>query len=251
MIQFKNVQKKYPDGTLAIQDLNLAIEQGEFISIIGRSGAGKSTLLRMINATIPISSGSLEVFNIPLNVNAKGQLQACRHDIRSIRRQTGFVFQQFNLIKTHTVLSNVLMGRLGYVSTWRGVFGLFSHHDKEHAIQTLEEVGLKDKIHKRVDQLSGGQQQRVAIARALVQDPKIILADEPIASLDPKLSEIVLDTLYQINQSKKITILVNVHVLDHARRRATRILGLNKGRLLFDGKPDELTVEKVNLVYGN
>jgi phosphonate transport system ATP-binding protein len=171
--------------------------------------------------------------------------------LRIMRREVGFVFQQFNLINTHTVLSNVLMGRLGYMGTMRGLLGMFSSEDEQMAADVLKEVGLKDQINKRVDQLSGGQQQRVAIARAIVQQPKIILADEPMASLDPKLSEVVLDLLYKFNQERKITVLVNVHVLELAKRRATRIIGLKKGCLVFDGTPDALTSHETGVVYGD
>ncbi|MEW6056616.1 MAG: phosphonate ABC transporter ATP-binding protein [Bdellovibrionota bacterium] len=245
MIAFENVTKKFPDGTLALQELNLQIKQGEFISIIGRSGAGKSTLLRLTNGMILPSTGKVHVLGFHL-----GDRES-QKTLRLVRREVGFIFQHFNLIKTHTVLSNVLMGRLGYTGTFRGMFGLFTDQDEEMAVSVLKEVGLKDQINKRVDQLSGGQQQRVAIARAIVQQPKIILADEPMASLDPKLSEIVLDLLYQFNQERKITVLVNVHVLELAKRRATRILGLNKGAVVFDGASQDLTSEKVSLVYGD
>ncbi len=244
MIHFENVTKRFPDGTAAMDAVNVKIQKGEFISIIGRSGAGKSTMLRLINSTILPTEGKVHVLGYHL-----GDHESAR-TMRMVRRQVGFIFQQFNLIKTHTVLSNVLMGRLGYMGTVRGTLGLFSKEDKDKAENVLVEVGLREQINKRVDQLSGGQQQRVAIARAIVQEPQIILADEPLASLDPKLSEVVLDLLYKFNQERNITVLVNVHVLDLAKRRATRIIGLRQGKLIFDGAPAELTSEKVSQVYG-
>ncbi len=245
MIHFENVTKQFPDGTKAISDFDFKVGQGEFISIIGRSGAGKSTLLRLINATILPSQGQVHVLGHHL------RNRESKHEVRLVRREVGFIFQQFNLIKTHSVLSNVLMGRLGYTGTLRGLFGIFTDEEKETAASVLKEVGLKDQILKRVDQLSGGQQQRVAIARAIVQNPKIILADEPMASLDPRLSEVVLDLLYKFNQERNITVLVNVHVLELARRRATRIIGLNKGHLVFDGSANQLTEEQVSHVYAD
>lgn len=245
MIAFENVTKKFKDGTAALNQFSLSIEQGEFVSIIGRSGAGKSTLLRLINGFLLPTDGKVHVEGFHIGSDES------QSTLRKLRRETAFVFQHHNLIPSHTVLSNVLMGRLGYMGTVKGLLGLFSDEDKELAISILNEVGLKDQILKRVDQLSGGQQQRVAIARAIVQQPKIILADEPMASLDPKLSEVVLDLLYQFNQERKITVLVNVHVLELAKRRSSRIIGLNKGRLVFDGKPSELTAEKVAVVYGD
>ena len=245
MISFQNVTKKYPDGTMGLNPLNMKIEQGEFISIIGRSGAGKSTMLRLINGTILPSAGQLNVLGQAVTAKESAK------KLRTMRREIGFVFQQFNLINTHTVISNVLMGRLGYMSTARGLLGLFSAEDIQMAENVLCEVGLKDQIKKRVDQLSGGQQQRVAIARAIVQQPKVILADEPMASLDPKLAEVVLDLLYKFNQDRKITVLVNVHVLELAKRRATRIIGLKKGSLVFDGSPEQLTSHETSVVYGD
>jgi phosphonate transport system ATP-binding protein len=245
MIHFDHVTKKYPDGTVGMRNLDLKIEQGEFVSIIGRSGAGKSTMLRLINGMILPSEGKVHVLGHHI-----GHHESHRK-LRLVRREIGFVFQQFNLINTHTVLSNVLMGRVGYMGCVRGVLGMFSEEDIEAAKKVIEEVGLKEQTHKRVDQISGGQQQRVGIARALLQQPKIILADEPMASLDPKLSEIVLDLLFKFNQERKITVLVNVHVLELAKRHATRIIGLRRGELVFDGGAAALTNDEVGRVYAD
>lgn len=245
MIVLHNVTKQFPDGALALKELSAKFEQGEFVSVIGRSGSGKSTFLRLINGTILPSSGTMEVLGHKVNEDISAK------ELKLLRREIGFIFQQHNLIKSHTVLSNVLMGRLGYKSTIKGLLGMFTAEEKDMAMEIISEVGLKDQANKRVDQMSGGQQQRVAIARALVQQPKILLADEPMASLDPKMAETVLELLYQFNQQRKITVLVNVHVLELAKKRATRIVGLKKGKFAFDGTPAELTAEKVALVYGD
>ena len=170
-------------------------------------------------------------------------------ELRKLRSQVGFIFQQFNLVKSLTVMENVLAGRLGSHGSFAGVFGLYSEEDKRLARQYLKEVGLDGRFESRVDQLSGGQQQRVAIARALVQDPKIILADEPMASLDPKLSEVVLQLLKSFNESRKITIIVNIHVLELAKKYAARIIGLKLGKVVFDGAPSALTDEALGMIY--
>ncbi|MCC6278825.1 MAG: phosphonate ABC transporter ATP-binding protein [Oligoflexia bacterium] len=243
MITAQGLGKTYPDGTRGLAGLNLKIEQGEFVAIIGGSGAGKSTFLRLVNGTIPTTDGQLQVLdcNVP---------DADPSDLRKLRRQIGFIFQQFNLVKSLSVMDNVLVGRLGYHNDLAGTLGLFSDEDKRLARQYLDEVGLSAKYHSRADQLSGGQQQRVAIARALVQDPKIILADEPMASLDPKLSEVILELLKSFNEKKKITVIVNIHVLELARKYASRIIGLRGGQLVFDGPVSSLTDEKLRMIYG-
>lgn len=244
MIEFRNVTKRFKDGLAALSNLSVKINQGEFVSIIGRSGAGKSTFLRLINGTILPTEGTVQTLTHMIDTKTSAE------DLRLTRREVGFVFQHHNLIAKHSVLSNVLMGRLGYKNTIQGLLGLFSPEEKNMAKTILSEVGLSDHIVKRVDELSGGQQQRVAIARALVQEPKIILADEPMASLDPKLSEVVLELLYKFNQERGISVLTNVHVLDLAKKRADRILGFKRGVLVFDGTPAELNDAAVNLIYG-
>ncbi|MDZ4677538.1 MAG: phosphonate ABC transporter ATP-binding protein [Oligoflexia bacterium] len=242
MILAQNLSKQYPDGTKGLDALNVKIEQGEFVAIIGRSGAGKSTFLRQVNGTILPTDGKLEVLGCKVR-------EASLYEIKKLRRHIGFIFQQFNLVKSLTVMENVLIGRLGYHGDVGGSMGLFTDEDKNLARHYLQEVGLDGRFNSRADQLSGGQQQRVAIARALVQDPKIILADEPMASLDPKLSEVVLDLLKLFNEKKKITVIVNIHVLELAKKYATRIIGLKAGRLIYDGPIDGLTDEKLRLIY--
>jgi phosphonate transport system ATP-binding protein len=242
MIKSKNLTKSYADGTKGLDNLTLNVDQGEFVAIIGRSGAGKSTFLRQINGTILPTSGELNVLGCDVRSATSG-------DLKKLRRRIGFIFQQFNLVKSLTVMENVLTGRLGYHSSLAGTLGLFSAEDKNLARHYLKEVGLDGRFSSRADQLSGGQQQRVAIARALVQDPQIILADEPMASLDPKLSEVVLELLKGFNKAKKISVIVNIHVLELAKKYADRIVGLKAGRLVFDGPPSRLTEEKLRDIY--
>lgn len=226
----------------ALKGVNLEIKQGEFIAVIGLSGAGKSTFLRCLNRMNEPSGGML-LFNGNDITHAVGA------QIVEVRRQIGFIFQQFNLVKTITVLQNVLTGRLSRTGWFNSMIGRYSRGDREIAVRYLTEVGLADKLNNRADRLSGGQQQRVAIARALAQQPKVILADEPMASLDPKLSEVVLMILRRFNREEHITVIVNLHVLELARRYADRIIAFRKGEMFFDGKPDELTPEIVEEIY--
>lgn len=242
MIVAENLTKRYPDGTVGLENLNLKIDQGEFVAIIGRSGAGKSTFLRQINGTILPTEGKLNVLDTSI-------LKAKPSELRKLRSKIGFIFQQFNLVKSLSVIQNVLTGRLGYHNDLIGTLGFFSKTDYQMAEHYLKEVGLEAKVNSRADQLSGGQQQRVAIARALVQDPNIILADEPMASLDPKLSEVVLDLLQAFNRKKKITVIVNIHVLEMAKKYASRIIGLKAGKLVYDGTPEGLTPENLRRIY--
>ena len=242
-IGVKSYSKSFDAGkTYALKDINLNIEQGEFIAIIGLSGAGKSTFLRAINGTNSPGTGALSVLgkNVP-ELNAK--------ELRILRKKIGFIFQQFNLVKNITALQNVLVGRITYSPMWRVLTGLYSLKDKYLAKNALDATGLQGRYHERASNLSGGQQQRVAIARALVQEPKIILADEPMASLDPKLSEVILDILKKINQEQNITILVNIHVLALAKKYAKRIIAFRHGKLVFDGEPGVLTSKKLEEIY--
>jgi len=243
VITAKNLTKSFDGGkTFALNDVNLEIKQGEFICIIGLSGAGKSTFLRAINATNPPGTGSLQVLGKEVN-SIRGRA------LVDLRRQIGFIFQQFNLVKNLTVLQNVLVGRIGYASLWRVLLGKFSKQDQSIAKRALDSVGLEGRYHDKARNLSGGQQQRVAIARALVQEPKIILADEPMASLDPKLSELVIQMLEKINQEQKITVIVNIHVISLAKKYAKRIIAFRKGQVIFDGNPQELTDDKMDEIY--
>lgn len=238
----ENYTKSFNGKTFALKDVNLKIDQGEFVAIIGLSGAGKSTFLRAVNGMNAAGEGKMEVLgrNVP---ELRGRA------LKGLRREIGFIFQQFNLVKSISVLQNVLMGRLSYNPYWRVILGIFSDEDKLRAKLALDAVGLNGRYHDRAANLSGGQQQRVAIARALVQEPKIILADEPMASLDPKLSEVVLDILQEINRSRKITVIVNIHVLSLAKRYADRIIAFRGGEVYFDGKPDALTNDLIEKIY--
>jgi len=241
----KNISKSFNDGKIvALKNVNVEIKQGEFVAIIGLSGAGKSTFMRSINGTNIPSSGSLNVLGKEVT-SLKGNA------LVDLRKQIGFIFQQFNLVKSISVLKNVLVGRIAYNPLWRSLTGLYKKEDLILAKQTLDSVGLQDRYHEKARNLSGGQQQRVAIARAMVQKPKIILADEPMASLDPKLSEIVLEILTKFNQEQGITVLVNIHVLDYAKKYAKRIIGFRKGELVFDGPPPSLTPEITESIYTN
>ncbi|SNZ04183.1 phosphonate transport system ATP-binding protein [Terribacillus aidingensis] len=243
MIEFRNVSKTYPNGVKGLKNINLTIEKGEFIVIVGLSGAGKSTLLRSINRLHEISEGEIMIDNASITA-AKGK------NLRMIRRDIGMIFQSFNLVKRSSVLRNVLSGRVAYHSTLRTIFGLFPKQDVNLALNALDRVNIADKAYTRSDQLSGGQQQRVSIARALAQEAKIILADEPVASLDPLTTKQVMDDLKKINQELGITTVVNLHFIDIARQYATRIIGLNAGEVVFDGPVEEATDEKFREIYG-
>lgn len=242
-IKASNLSKSFDEGkTFALKNVNIEISQGEFIAVIGLSGAGKSTFLRAINGTNSPGTGTLEVLGQNVTTLSGKSLI-------SLRKQVGFIFQQFNLVKSLSALQNVLVGRTAYSPLWRSVTGCYHAADVALAKKTLDSVGLRGRYDEKARHLSGGQQQRVAIARALVQEPKIILADEPMASLDPKLSEVVLDILAAVNQQKNITILVNIHVLELARKYAKRIIAFRKGELVFDGKPEALTEAILEEIY--
>ena len=243
MLQIQNLTKVFPDGTVALKDVSFEVQDGEFLAVIGLSGSGKSTLLRCINRLIDPTSGRV-IWNGQDITAANGA------ELRQIRRQIGMVFQHFNLVKRSSVTTNVLTGRLGYVNPWRSLFGRFSADDRRRAMAAMARVGIEDKADNRADQLSGGQQQRVGIARALMQEPKLMLADEPVASLDPVLSHSILRYLELLNQQDHITVLCSLHFLDLVHRYATRVVGLKGGELVFDGLPSELTPAKFKEVYG-
>jgi phosphonate transport system ATP-binding protein len=243
VLQIQNLTKVFPDGTVALKDVSFEVRDGEFLAIIGLSGSGKSTLLRCINRLIDPTSGM--VIWDGQNITAAGGAE-----LRQIRRQIGMIFQHFNLVKRSSVTTNVLTGRLGYVHPVWSLFGRFSANDRRRAVAALERVGIADKADNRADQLSGGQQQRVGIARALMQEPRLLLADEPVASLDPVLSHSILRYLELLNQQDGITVLCSLHFLDLVHRYATRVVGLKAGELVFDGLPSELTPAKFKEVYG-
>lgn len=243
MIEFKNVSKVYPNGTVGLKNINLNMKKGEFIVIVGLSGAGKSTLLRSINRLHEITDGQIVIDGHSITAASGAQL-------RRLRRDIGMIFQSFNLVKRSSVLRNVLSGRVGYHSTLRTLLGLFPKQDVELALNALSRVNILDKAYSRADELSGGQQQRVSIARALAQEAKIILADEPVASLDPLTTRQVMDDLKRINQELGITTVVNLHFIDLAREYATRIIGLRAGEVVFDGPVAEATDDKFSEIYG-
>ncbi len=243
MLKVENLTKVYPNGTQALKNVSFQVKDGEFLAVIGLSGSGKSTLLRCINRLIEPTSG--KIYWDDQDITA-----ASSADMRKIRRQIGMVFQQFNLVKRSSVMSNVLSGRLGYVDTFSSSLHLFSAADNQKAVSSLEQVGLADKAHVRADSLSGGQQQRVGIARALMQDPKLILADEPVASLDPVLAHSILKYLEQLNKERSITVLCSLHFLDLVHRYATRAIALKDGELVFEGLPKEIDDAQFKAIYG-
>lgn len=243
MLKVENLTKVYPNGTQALKNVSFEVADGEFLAVIGLSGSGKSTLLRCINRLIEPTSGKIFWDDIDVTA-AKGA------EIRKIRRQIGMVFQQFNLVKRSTVFTNVMSGRLGYIDTLPSLLQLFSRSDREKALANLEQVGLSEKVNVRVDSLSGGQQQRVGIARALMQDPRLILADEPVASLDPVLAHSILKYLEQLNKDRGITVLCSLHFLDLVHRYATHAIALKDGELVFQGLPKEIDDAQFKAIYG-
>ena len=244
-LRFENLTKVYERGqVVALKNVSFSVEKGEFLVIIGLSGSGKSTLLRCINRLIEPSAGQIFVDGVDVT-----QLSSAR--MRRVRRKIGMIFQHFNLINRSTVLTNTLSGRLGYMSAWRSLLGLFTKEDKKLAIKNLARVGLEDKAYARADELSGGQQQRVGIARALMQNPDLLLTDEPVSALDPATSHSVMQYLEQMNQEDGVTVLASLHFLSLARRYGTRIIALKGGELMFDGSPSEIDEAKFKEIYGD
>lgn len=243
MIQFSEVTKTYPNGVSALRGVDLTIEQGEFVAIIGLSGAGKSTLLRTINQMIKISTGTLIVNEVDVT-NLKGK------QLRRFRRGIGMVFQSFNLIKRTTVIKNVLSARVADMPFYKSLLGLYSKKDRLIALEALDNVGILEKAYTRADQLSGGQQQRVALARCLAQEPQIILADEPVASLDPVTSHQVMNDFVRINEALNITVIVNMHHVDIALKYANRVIGIKEGLIVFDGPSSEVDEDILTQIYG-
>ena len=243
MIEFKNVDVTYPGGLKALKNVSLTFHDGELIVVVGLSGAGKSTLLRAINGFVPITAGSVEVDGVKVE-------QASPRELRELRSNIGMIFQTFNLVKRTTVINNVLMGRLAQVPRWRSLLGFWPADERERALQALERVEIIDKTYVRASDLSGGQQQRVGIARALAQDPKVLLADEPVASLDPVTSHTVMQDLKRINRDLGITTLINLHFLDLARSYGKRLIGLRDGELVYDGDIADVSDETFREIYG-
>ena len=243
MIVFDHVSKIYPNGTVGLDDVNLTIQDGEFVAIIGRSGAGKSTLLRAVNRMHDISKGTLTVND----TNVSGlRGKALRH----FRREIGMVFQSFNLVSRTTVIRHVLSARVPEMPFWRVLLGAFRKEDKITALESLDKVGILDKAYIRADQLSGGQQQRVALARTLAQKPKIILADEPVAALDPVTAKQVMEDFVRINKEMGISILLNIHHVELAIEYADRIIGIRAGKIVYDGPSKEVDQAVLDSIYG-
>ena len=243
MIQFKNVVKTYPGGVQALKGINLTIEQGEFVAIIGLSGAGKSTLIRSINQMHQITGGELIV-------DGQDVSKLSGEALRRFRRNIGMVFQSFNLVKRTTVIKNVLAARVADMPLWKSMLGIYSKSDKILALEALDKVGILEKAYVRADMLSGGQQQRVALARCLAQKPQIILADEPVASLDPLTSQQVMEDFVKINRDLNITVIANMHHVDIATKNSKRIIGIKAGEIVCDGPSSELTNDHLTEIYG-
>ena len=242
MIEFKNVSKRYPNGFEALKNVNLTIEQGEFVAIIGLSGAGKSTLIRTINRMHDITDGTLTVDGTDV-MSLRGK------SLRAFRRRIGMIFQSFNLITRTTVIKNVLTAFVPDIPWWRATLGIFNKEEKMQALEALDKVGILDKAFVRADQLSGGQQQRVALARTLAQNPQIILADEPVASLDPVTAKQVMDDFRRINQDMKISVLINIHHVELALQYATRVIGIRAGEIVYDGPADKVDQAILDSIY--
>jgi len=243
MIEFRNVSVTYRGGVRALRDVDLSIGNGEFVVVVGLSGAGKSTLLRALNGLVPATSGSI-------TVDGTEVVGASPADLRAVRSRVGMIFQTFNLATRTSVVNNVLMGRLSRVPSWRSTLGLWPAADREAAMVALERVGIVEKAYVRAADLSGGQQQRVGIARALAQEPSVVLADEPVAALDPVTSRQVMGDLQRINRDLGITTLVNLHFLDLAREYGRRLVGLREGEVVFDGDIDDVTDDTFREIYG-
>ena len=243
MLEIQNLTKVYDDGTRALYDVSFNVREGEFVILIGLSGSGKSTLLRCVNRLVEPTDGKIIWDGVDITA-------APPKELRKIRRNIGMIFQQFNLVKRSSVMTNALSGRLGYVNPGASLLGRFSGKDHRRALESLERVGIREKAYNRADSLSGGQQQRVGIARALMQNPKLMLADEPVASLDPATSHSVLKYLEQLNRQDGITVLCSLHFLSLARRYGTRIIALKDGEIVFDGLPSEIDGKRFQEIYG-
>jgi phosphonate transport system ATP-binding protein len=243
VLEIRHLTHVYEGGVRALTDVSLTVQRGEFLVVIGLSGSGKSTLMRCITRLVEPTAGQVLLDGVDVTA-------ASPEDLRMVRRRMAMVFQNFNLVKRSSVLTNVLTGRLGYVGTWPSLLHRFSADDLARAMRNLERVGIAEKAQVRADELSGGQQQRVGIARALMQEPDLILADEPVSALDPATSHSVLKYLEQINREDGITVMCNLHFLDLARRYGTRIVALKEGRLIFDGLPNEIDRQRFKEIYG-
>ena len=244
MITFSNVTKVYPNGTVGLKDVDLSIADGEFVAVIGRSGAGKSTLIRAINRMHPISSGTL-------TVNGTDVMRLSGKGLRRLRRGIGMIFQSFNLVTRTTVIRNVLTAFVPDLPLWRRVLGIFPRSAKLKALEALDKVDILEKAYSRVDQLSGGQQQRVALARTLAQNPSIILADEPVAALDPVTAKAVMDDFRNINRNMGISVIINIHHVELALEYCDRVIGVRAGEIVFDGPASLVDESVLASIYGD
>ena len=244
MITFKNVSKQYAGGRLALDSVNLTIERGTVVSVIGPSGAGKTTFIRCINRLIDATAGAVEIDGEALQKISSSRL-------KQLRRKIGMIFQNYNLVERLTVLENTLHGCLGALPLYRSLFGLYSQREQKQAMAILAELGLSDYFYQRCADLSGGQKQRTGIARALMQNPEILLCDEPVSSLDPQSAQDILDYIATTVRSRNLTCIMNLHHVEYAKRYSDRIIGLRDGRLVFDGKPEALSQEALLSIFSS
>ncbi|PKO18441.1 MAG: phosphonate ABC transporter ATP-binding protein [Chloroflexi bacterium HGW-Chloroflexi-10] len=243
MLEVKQLVKTYDGDVQALKDVSFSVPNGQFLAVIGLSGSGKSTLLRCINRLVEPTSGKIIW-------DGEDITAASDNELRIIRRKIGMVFQHFNLVNRSSVLTNVLSGRLGYVNPIFSLINRFPKEDIDRAMRQLDRVGIADKASNRADELSGGQQQRVGIARAMMQEPRMILADEPVASLDPVLAHSIMQYLEKINKEDGVTVICSLHFLDLVHRYADRVVALNHGNLMFEGSPKEIDDQKFKDIYG-
>ncbi len=242
ILEIRDLHKRYSNGVHALRGIDVTFSEGEFVVIIGPSGAGKSSFIRCINKLVTPTSGNI-IFQ------GKNIEKLTGKELRLTRSKIGMIFQHYNLVDRTNVIKNVLHGRLGQMKLHKSILGLYSQEDREKAVELLEEVGIDKQIYQRADKLSGGQKQRVGICRALMQNPDLLLADEPIASLDPKSAKVVMDSLYETTREKDLTVIVNLHQVDYAKRYASRIIGIKEGKIVFDGTAEELTDEMIADIY--
>ncbi len=242
LLELKNVSKTYSGGTKALQDVSFSIEEGEIVAIIGPSGAGKSTLMRCINRLVDTTEGSV-VFD------GENITDISKKNLRRVRTKTGMIFQHYNLVDRLSVVANVLHGRLGHKSTLSGAVGHYTEREKEDAFKIIDALGLTEQAYKPCNALSGGQKQRVGIARALMQEPKLLLCDEPIASLDPSSAKVIMDHLQDINKNMHITVILNLHQVDVAIKYAQRIIGITAGHIVYDGPANQLDKRTIHEIY--
>ena len=243
MLEISNLTKIYPGNVLALDRVSFTVQPGEFLAVIGLSGSGKSTLLRCINRLVEPTAGQVTWNGVDIT-------QASAEELLRIRRKIGMVFQHFNLVSRSKVITNVLAGRLGYVNPALSLVNRFPRTDVEMALKQLKRVGIADQAHKRADELSGGQQQRVGVARAMMQEPEMVLADEPVASLDPVLAHSIMQHLESINREDGVMVICSLHFLDLVHRYAHRAIALNEGKLMFDGAPKDINDAKFKEIYG-